>query len=154
MNPSIPLVMRIVILFDWKTEYFLCLIRPKNSHPKSIGGQIILNSHWLLKDEEAIDWREGFRSLKRSRGTSSRKVKEAYQGGGVSCVEKKRKEKNECVRKKLVLMCVERCCSWKVCVQELSMEGIPWQSLWSFVSNSCSSQIHRWIYVKLKTVLV
>ncbi len=27
----------------------------------------------------------------------------------------KRKEENECVRKKLVLMC-ERCCSWKICV--------------------------------------
>ncbi len=80
MNPPIPLVMRIVILFDWRMEYFLCLIGPKNSHPKSIGGQIIFNSHWLLKDEEAIDWGEGFRSLKGSRGTSSRKVKEAYQG--------------------------------------------------------------------------
>jgi hypothetical protein len=47
---------------------------------KSIGGQIILNFHWLLKDDEAIDWRERIRSLKGSRGTSSRKVKEAYQG--------------------------------------------------------------------------
>jgi hypothetical protein len=78
---------------------------------KSIGGQIILNSHWLLKDEEAIDWKERFRSLKGSRGTSSRKVKEAYQGGGVSCVEERRKEENECVSKRLVLMCVEGCCS-------------------------------------------
>jgi hypothetical protein len=26
----------------------------------SIGGQIILDFHWLLKDEEAMDWREGF----------------------------------------------------------------------------------------------
>jgi hypothetical protein len=40
----------------------------------------------------------------------------------------------------------------KGCVQELNMEGFPWQSLWSFVSNSCSSQIHRWICVKLKTI--
>jgi hypothetical protein len=30
---------------------------------KSIGGQIILNSHWFLKDEEAMDWRRGFPQL-------------------------------------------------------------------------------------------
>jgi hypothetical protein len=30
---------------------------------KSIGGQIILNSHWFLKDEEAMDWRERFSQL-------------------------------------------------------------------------------------------
>jgi hypothetical protein len=47
---------------------------------KSIGGQIIHNSHWLLKDEEAIDWREGFQSFHWSRETSSQKVMEAYQG--------------------------------------------------------------------------
>jgi hypothetical protein len=46
------------------------------------------------------------------------------------------------------------CCSWERCVQELSMEGFPWQSLWSFISNSWSSQIHCWICVKLKTILV
>ncbi len=34
MSPPIPLVMRIVILVDWRMEYFLCLIGPKNSHPK------------------------------------------------------------------------------------------------------------------------
>jgi hypothetical protein len=30
---------------------------------KSIGGQIIFNSHWFLKDEEAMDWRGGFPQL-------------------------------------------------------------------------------------------
>jgi len=34
MNPPIPLIMRIVILFDWRMEYFLCFIGPKNLHPK------------------------------------------------------------------------------------------------------------------------
>jgi hypothetical protein len=58
---------------------------------KLIGRQIILNSHWLLKDEEAIDWGEGFRSLKGSRGISSRKVKEAYQGKrSILCGEKEK----------------------------------------------------------------
>jgi hypothetical protein len=34
MSLPIPLVMKIVILFDSKMEYFLCLIEPMNSHPK------------------------------------------------------------------------------------------------------------------------
>jgi hypothetical protein len=34
MSPPIPLVMRIVILFDWRMEFFECFIGPKNSHPK------------------------------------------------------------------------------------------------------------------------
>jgi hypothetical protein len=29
----------------------------------SIRRKIILNSHWFLKDEEAVDWREGFPQL-------------------------------------------------------------------------------------------
>jgi hypothetical protein len=80
MSPPIPLVMRIVILFDWRMKYFLCILGPRILILKSIGGQIIHNFHWLLKDEEVIDWREGFQSFHWSRGTSSRKVMEAYQG--------------------------------------------------------------------------
>ncbi len=34
MSPPIPLVMKIIILFDWRMEYFLCLIGLKNFHPK------------------------------------------------------------------------------------------------------------------------
>jgi hypothetical protein len=34
MNAPIPLVMRIVILFDWRMEYLLCFIGLKNCHPK------------------------------------------------------------------------------------------------------------------------
>jgi hypothetical protein len=29
----------------------------------SIEGQIILDSHWFLKDDEAMDWRERFPQL-------------------------------------------------------------------------------------------
>jgi hypothetical protein len=54
MNPPIPLVMRIVILFDWRMECFLCLIGLKNFHPKINWRVNILNFHWLLKDEEAM----------------------------------------------------------------------------------------------------
>ncbi len=62
MNPSIILVMRIVILFDWRMEFFCVSLGPRILILKSIRGQIILNFHWLLKDEEAIDWREVTRS--------------------------------------------------------------------------------------------
>jgi len=34
MNPLIPLVIRIIILFDWRMEFFLCLIGPNNFHLK------------------------------------------------------------------------------------------------------------------------
>jgi hypothetical protein len=60
MNPPIPLVMRIVILFDLRMEFLCVSLGPRIFILKSIGRQIIFNSHWLLKDEEAIDWREGF----------------------------------------------------------------------------------------------
>jgi hypothetical protein len=35
--------------------FFCVSLGPKILILKSIGGQIILNSRWLLKDEEAID---------------------------------------------------------------------------------------------------
>jgi hypothetical protein len=87
---------------------FFVSLGPRILILKSIGGQIILNSHWLLKDGGAIDWREGFRNFHWTRGTSSRKG----HGGlpkekGVSCVEKRGKEENECVRKILVFMCAK-----------------------------------------------
>jgi hypothetical protein len=61
-------------------------------------GKIILNSHWLLKDEKAIDGRGQFQIFHWTRGTNSRKG----HGGllrerGVSCVRGRGKEENECV---------------------------------------------------------
>jgi hypothetical protein len=60
MSPPIPLVMRIVILFDWRMEFLFISLGPRILILKSIGGHMILNFHWFLKDEEAIDWRGGF----------------------------------------------------------------------------------------------
>jgi hypothetical protein len=59
-EPLIPLVMRIVIVFDWRMEFLFISLGPKILILKSIGGYIILNFHWFLKDEEVIDWRGGF----------------------------------------------------------------------------------------------
>jgi hypothetical protein len=47
--------MKIVILFDWRMEFFCVSLGPIILILKSIGEQITLNSRWLLKDEEAID---------------------------------------------------------------------------------------------------
>jgi hypothetical protein len=44
----------------------------------SIGGRIILDSHWFLKDEEAMDWREGFPQLPLDK---EKKLKEEVLGG-------------------------------------------------------------------------
>ncbi len=108
MSPPIPLVMRIVILFDWRMEKKNCVsLGPRIFILKSIGGKIILNSRWLLKDEEAIDWRGRFRNFHWARGISSR---EGHGGlpreREVSWVGERKKEEKECVKKKnLILMC-------------------------------------------------
>jgi hypothetical protein len=47
-----------------------------------------------LKDEEAIDWSKGFQNFHWTRGISSRKVMEAYQGKGY-CVYVRKKERGE-----------------------------------------------------------
>jgi hypothetical protein len=46
----------------------------------SIGEKIILDSHWFMKDEGAIDWEEGFSTSIGQGEQSQRGVLEAYQG--------------------------------------------------------------------------
>ncbi len=81
--------------------FFYVSLGPRILILKSIGGQIIFNFRWLLKDEEAIDWRGGFQSFHWARGASSRK-----RHGGlprekeVSWVRERKKEEKECVEKK------------------------------------------------------
>jgi hypothetical protein len=78
----------------------------------SIGEKIILDSHWFMKDEKAIDWREGFPNFHWTRRTSSRRHHERLtkRGSGILCVFLGKKEENECVREKIIFMC-EECCS-------------------------------------------
>jgi hypothetical protein len=45
MSPLIPLVMRIIILFDWRIEFLFISLGPRILILKSIGKHIILNSH-------------------------------------------------------------------------------------------------------------
>jgi hypothetical protein len=79
-------------------EFFCVSLGPRILILKSIGGQIILNSHWLLKDEEAIDGSRGFRNFHLTRGTSSRKGRGGLpKERGVSYVGGRGKEENECV---------------------------------------------------------
>jgi hypothetical protein len=71
-----------------------------------------------LKDEEAIDWKGGFQSFHRTRGTSSRK---RYGGlpreRGFSWVGGREREEKECVRKILVLMCGKVLFMKKMCAR-------------------------------------
>ncbi len=77
-----------------------------------------------------------------------------------SCVcekEKKRRKENECEEDCfLVLMCGEVLMG-SVCVRIKHERNLCskclWQSLWTFGSISCFSQIHRWICVKFESVL-
>jgi hypothetical protein len=106
MSPPIPLVMRIIILFNWRMEYFLCLIGLKNSHPKinwrANHSQFSLalkgrGGHWLEGKISKLPLVKG-NKLKEGHGCLLREI-------WVCCVGGRRREENECVRKRLVLMC-------------------------------------------------
>jgi hypothetical protein len=59
----------------------------------SIGEKIIFDSHWFMKDEGAIDWREGIPNFHWTRRASLRRVQGVYQGKRrVSCFWWKKKE--------------------------------------------------------------
>ena len=71
--------------------------------------------------------------------------------------EKKKEEKGMCEKDCfLVLMCGEVLMG-SVCVRIKHERNLCskclWQSLWTFGSISCFSQIHRWICVKFESVL-
>ncbi len=87
--------------------FFCVSLGPRILILKSTGRKIIINSRWLLKDEEAIDWRGGFWSFHWAWGQAQGKVMEVYQGRGKSFgVGERKKEEKECVeKKKLILMC-------------------------------------------------
>jgi hypothetical protein len=62
----------------------------------SIGEKIILDSHWFMKVEGAIDWREGFPTSIGQGEQSQGGVLEAYQGKEeylVFCGRKRRRRK-------------------------------------------------------------
>ncbi len=62
----------------------------------SIGEKIIFDSHWFMKDEEAIDWKEGFPNFHWTRITSSRRGHgRLIKRRVVSCVFFLREKKGE-----------------------------------------------------------
>jgi hypothetical protein len=69
------------------------------------------------KDEEAIDWSKGFQSFHWTKGTSSMKVMEAYQGRRffLGLYVEKKKRGGGSVRNLLVLMCARIKCGKSVC---------------------------------------
>jgi hypothetical protein len=89
----------------------------------SIKEKIILDSHWFMKDEGAIDWRKDFQTSIGQGEQAQGGVLEAYRGErGISCVLGKKKEENESVRKILVLMCGKVLFMKKMCANK-NMEG-------------------------------
>ncbi len=70
--------------------------------------------------------------------------------------EKKEKKENVCEEGFLVLMCgevlMERVCVGIKHERNLCRKCL-WQSLWTFGSISCFSQIHRWISIKIESIL-
>jgi hypothetical protein len=113
-----------------------------------------------LKDEEAIGWCKRISKLSLDKGN---KLKEGHGGlpkGGLLGYVKRKKEEGRrmSVRKIvfLVLMCGEVLMG-SVCVRIKHERNLCskclWQSLWTFGSISCLSQIHCWICVKFELVL-
>ncbi len=101
--------MRIVILFDWRMEWFLCFIGPKDSHPNfnwmAIHAQILIGSR---KDEETIDWSKGFGEAFIGQGKISSRRSWRLTKEGRTCVflgRKEKEEENEVWGRLLVLMC-------------------------------------------------
>jgi hypothetical protein len=58
-----------------------------------------------MKDEEAIDWSEGFQNF--GQGEQAQGGVMGSLPGKILCVFREKKEEDECVRKKLVIMCGE-----------------------------------------------
>jgi len=76
-----------------------------------LDGNPFSNSHWPLKDEEAIDWcKKDFEAFigqgEQAQGRSWRLIKESFFFG--VCMGERKEERRMCVRKVfLVLMCGE-----------------------------------------------
>jgi hypothetical protein len=96
-----------------------------------------------MKDEEAIDWMEV--RISRLPLDKENKLKEGVMGGlprKILCVFGKEKEEDECVRKKLVLMC------GKIVVHEKNkMCANKEHGRKLCVTNSCNG-VHRRIFMK------
>ncbi len=119
-------------------------------------GNSFSNSHWPLKDGEVVDWCKRISKLSLDKGN---KLKEGHGGlpkrGLLRYVKekkKKKKERKECEEDCfLVLMCGEVLMG-SVCVTIKHEKNLCskclWQSLWTFGSISCFSQIQHWICVK------
>ncbi len=148
LDPPIPLVMRIVILFDWRMEYLLCFIGPKDSH---------LNFNWMAIHSQIFigPWRmrrplvgaKGFRSFHWTRGTRSRKVMEACQRGDFGCMWKKGKNEEE-VWGRTFSSYVWRGAHGKCVWKNEAWNGVvgsklSWWSLWTLV----------WLIVSLKSTI-
>ncbi len=127
-----------------------------------LDGHSFSNFHWPLKDGKAIDWCKRISKLSLDKGNKLKEGHGSYQAKR-HCVYERRGS-----GRKVVGSYVRKNQAWKECVQESSIRRMCvrirhekdlcskylLQSLWTLVLISCSSQIHRWICVKIESVLV
>jgi hypothetical protein len=79
-----------------------------------------------MKDEEAIDWREGFANFHWTRRTSSRRGHGRLIKGEwyLVCFFQGKKEENERVTKKLVFMCERMLFMEKMCAKRKAWKEV------------------------------
>jgi hypothetical protein len=78
-----------------------------------------------MKDERAIDWKEGFPNFHWTRRASSRRVLEVYQmrERSILCFGGKKKEEKESVRRRLIFYVWKGVVKKKKMCANKSMEG-------------------------------
>ncbi len=119
MNPSIPLVMRIIILFDWRMEPSSCFIKHKDFHPnfhrREKSFSILIDS-WRMRGPliGGKDFKTSIGQGEQAQGRSKRctKVREEYL-----VFWGKKKEENENVKRRLAFYVRKGVVQKKRCVQ-------------------------------------
>ncbi len=116
MGLPILLVMRIVILFDWTMEFFLCFIRPKNSHSK-INWKANHSQFSLALEGWGGHWLEG-RISKLPLGKGNKLMERSWRltkgEGSLLGWEKEKRKEGMCGKKKIKISSYV----WKVVVHE------------------------------------
>ncbi len=116
MGLPILLVMRIVILFDWTMEFFLCFIRPKNSHSK-INWKANHSQFSLALEGWGGHWLEG-RISKLPLGKGNKLKERSWRltkgEGSLLGWEKEKRKEGMCGKKKIKISSYV----WKVVVHE------------------------------------
>ncbi len=93
MNLPIPLVMRIVILFDWRMDFFLYYIGPKNSHLKTqLDGNLFSILIGFRRMRRPLIGTKDFKAFIRQGEQAQERSWRLTKGEGIVCMWEKKKE--------------------------------------------------------------